>query len=167
MIFIALGANLASPYGAPPYSFVRAVEALEMYNIHTVQKALIRTGAAVPPSDQPDFYNTVVNVKTDRSARELLNILHKVEEDFGRVRKTKNEARVLDLDLLAYGDKVMNDAGLSVPHPKLHERRFVLEPLNDIAPHWQHPVLKITVQEMLQNLSSAPSLSLYGDFPDA
>ncbi len=96
------------------------------------------------------FLNAVWSFETDMPARELLDRLHRLESGAGRERKAINGARTLDLDLLFYGDQVIQERDLVVPHPRLHERAFVLEPMADLAPGFVHPVLKKTIRELLE-----------------
>lgn len=115
--------------------------------------------APVPPSDQPWFVNAVAGVRTALSPRDLLVALHDVEAEFGRVRSVRNASRTLDLDLLAYGDAVIEDpGGLVLPHPRLAERAFVLLPLAEVAPAWRHPVSGLTAGEMLALLPAGQTV---------
>lgn len=102
--------------------------------------------------EQPPFLNAAARLETALEARELLDALLDIEARHGRVRGVKNGPRTLDLDLLFYGGAVIREAGLEVPHPRLHERRFVLEPLAAVAPEWRHPLLGSTAAEMLAEL---------------
>lgn len=102
--------------------------------------------------EQPPFLNAVAVLETGLGARALLQALLSIEARRGRVRREKDGPRTLDLDLLFYGDEVIRESGLEVPHPRMHERRFVLEPLVAVAPGWRHPVLGLTVQELLVRL---------------
>jgi 2-amino-4-hydroxy-6-hydroxymethyldihydropteridine diphosphokinase len=99
--------------------------------------------------EQGKFLNTVWRIETLLDPRELLKRLLAIEAHMGRVRNLCNEPRVIDLDLLFYGDEVIHAEGLTVPHPRLHERWFVLKPLEDLAPEAVHPVLKKNVRELL------------------
>lgn len=109
--------------------------------------------APIPVSDQPWFVNGVISVLTECSPEALLQNLHAVENEYGRIRVRRNESRTLDLDLLAYEDHVLEEAGgLVVPHPRIAERAFVLLPLADLAPQWRHPVTGRTASEMLADL---------------
>ena len=102
---------------------------------------------------QDTFVNGVVCVDTDLSAASLLKQLLKIETDMGRVRLKKWDARVIDLDILLFGVRVINKPDLIVPHPLMHLRRFVLTPLLQIAPDLIHPVLRKSMQELAGSLS--------------
>jgi 2-amino-4-hydroxy-6-hydroxymethyldihydropteridine diphosphokinase len=108
--------------------------------------------APVPLSDQPWFVNGVADVTTTLGAVKLLDLLHRIEGEFGRNRAGVNEARSLDLDLLAYGDLVWQESAPLLPHPRLCQRAFVLLPLKDLAPSWRHPATRLTLEEMIRDM---------------
>jgi len=153
MILIALGANLPSEdFGSPRETLLQAIEDLATMGVVVTVRSHWYESPAFPPSDQPDYINSVVAVKTDLPPRKLLSVLHAIERDFGRVRHERNEARVLDLDLIDYHGEVVNDELIVLPHPRMHLRDFVLQPLADIAPSWIHPVLGKTTTELIEEL---------------
>ncbi len=129
--FVALGSNLAEPEAQVLQAFA-ALNALPQTRL-CAQSALYRS-APVGYAAQPDFINAVVLLETALSAPDLLQSLLNIERDCGRIRDFRNAPRTLDLDLLLYGDLVMHEAGLTLPHPRMHERAFVLLPLLEIAP---------------------------------
>ncbi len=107
----------------------------------------------VPPSDQPWFVNGVARVETARDPADLLDLLLAIERGLGRERRAANAPRVMDLDLLAYGEVISDGAeGPVLPHPRLHERAFVLLPMREIAPDWRHPALGRSVGELIEAL---------------
>jgi 2-amino-4-hydroxy-6-hydroxymethyldihydropteridine diphosphokinase len=130
--YVGLGANL----GERENTLRAAVNALgDEYGIEVAGVSTLRETEPVGVGDQPRFLNGAVALDTTLSARELLDILLAVEQRFGRLRVLGEHApRTLDLDLLLYGDEAIDEPGLAVPHPRLHERRFVLEPLAELAP---------------------------------
>lgn len=152
MILIGVGANLPGPAGSPRATCEAALAYLGALGVPTLACSPWYETAPVPASDQPWFVNAVARVGTALSPEGLLAALHKVEAVFGRVRGVPNAARTIDLDLLAYGDLVrVVDAPL-VPHPRLHERAFVLFPLRELAPGWRHPVLDRTAVDLAEDL---------------
>ncbi len=113
-------------------------------------------------ADQPAFLNAVVNVATELDARTLLNRLLQVERDMGRERTLRNGPRAIDLDLLIYGELVLKEPALEVPHPRLHERRFVLAPLAELVPDLVHPALGQTIAGLLAQLPAGEWVRRFG-----
>jgi len=99
--------------------------------------------------DQPSFYNQVLAIESEFSAREILTAILKIEEEMGRKRTVKNAARIIDIDILFFNDEIVNEQNLVIPHPEIINRRFVLSPLNEIAPQVIHPVFKKTIHQLL------------------
>lgn len=99
-------------------------------------------------TDQPDFLNQALEVETNLSPEELLSAIHQIESDLGRQRVIKWGARLIDIDILFYGNEVIRTRRLSIPHPELQHRNFVLRPLLEIAPELVHPVLGQTIAEL-------------------
>ena len=134
--FIALGANLEDPV-VQVRAGLAALATLPDTQL-LMQSSLYRT-APVGYADQPDFINAVAAVDTELSPRELLDALLAIELNHGRVRQFANAPRTLDLDVLLYDDVEVNESGLTIPHPRMHERAFVLAPLAEIAPLCEIP----------------------------
>ena len=152
MILIALGANLPRSFGTPEETLKAAVDEIQARIGGVEAVSSIWKTAPVPVSDQPWYRNAVVRVQSNRPAREILDVLHAIEHDFGRIRTVKNASRLLDLDLLAYGDDVVTKDDFMIPHPRMHCRAFVLIPLQEVAPNWVHPVLKRSVADLIKDL---------------
>lgn len=102
--------------------------------------------------EQPAFLNAVVALETKRAPSALVTALLAIERQLGRVRTFPNAPRAIDLDLLLYDDAILDSTHVTVPHPRLHERAFVLVPLNDLAPDLRHPRLNLTVHDLLRRL---------------
>lgn len=159
MILIAFGANLPSAYGSPLETLREAIRQLDsLSNISVISVSNIYISAPVPISDQPWYHNGVLAVDTDLEPRALLDVLQGVEADFGRERGERNAARVLDLDIVAYNDAVLDDEGLQIPHPRMAERAFVVMPLRDIAPEWQHPVTGLSMAKIIEALPAGQNI---------
>ena len=148
-IYLALGSNLGD----------------RVANLENARKALapkvtlIRESPiyVTPPwgyTDQPDFLNQVIEVETLLHPIPLLHKLKEIEADMGREATFRNGPRIIDLDILFYGQEVYKGELLQIPHPRLQERAFVLVPLNDLAPDFVHPVLNESVREMLTKVDS-------------
>jgi dihydropteroate synthase/2-amino-4-hydroxy-6-hydroxymethyldihydropteridine diphosphokinase len=149
MILIALGANLPSPEGAPRETLRRAVALLAARGLAISARSRLFLTEPIPRSRQPWYVNQVIAVETQRPPGDILELLLAVEHQFGRERGERNAARSLDLDLIAYEDVLLDTPDLVLPHPRMHERAFVLAPLADIAPEWRHPVSGKSVDELL------------------
>lgn len=152
MILIGIGANLPSErFGTPVQTCEAALIALDQTEgLRVVRRSRWFESAPVPMSDQPWYVNGACIVETQMGARAVLDILHAIEAEFGRIRAEKNAARVLDLDLLAYDDFVSSfEDNMDVPHPRLHERAFVLLPLQDLVPGWVHPQSGVSLTDMI------------------
>jgi len=165
LIFIGIGANLPSPsYGGPRATCGAALASLEDAELSIDARSRWYKSAPQPISDQPWFVNAVIRANTPLDPAALMSLLLKTEKTFGRLRAEKNAPRVLDLDLLAYGEMVLDggDDGagaLHVPHPRLHERAFVLLPLRDVAPGWRHPASGDSVEDMIGALMTPRAAS--------
>lgn len=118
-----------------------------------VQASGLYETAAWGQTEQPDFLNQVLEVETLLSPREVLNQIQLMEAALGRVKTSKWGPRLIDIDILFYGTAVVSEPDLHIPHPEIPTRRFVLEPLVEIAPDWVHPVLKVDVQTLLARTS--------------
>ena len=151
---VALGSNLGDRAG----TLTAAVESLRGFGEVVAVSSFLDT-EPVGYTDQPRFLNAAAVLRTTLSPAELLQALLGVEQRHGRDRShgIAKGPRTLDLDLLLYDDLVIESDGLTLPHPEMHRRAFVLQPLAEIAPTWIHPVLHRSVAELLQQLSQESS----------
>lgn len=147
--------------GSPPSrTCTQAIRLLRERDIEIPAISPLYESEPVPPSDQPWFVNGVFQAETDMDPLDFLDLLLAIEKAFGRERGERNAPRVLDLDIIDWdglvrpGETWPEGGGLILPHPRMHDRAFVLEPLKDIASDWRHPVLKKTAGELLSGLES-------------
>ena len=162
LAIIALGSNL----GDSPHIIVKAIERLEALSRRPLLKSsLWKTSPLDCPPGSPPFVNAVVGLSPlpDETPESLLAKLQRLEQDFGRKPKmVLNEPRPLDLDLVAFGSEIRHTPGLVLPHPRAHQRRFVLQPLNEIAPDLVLPGLARPVSQLLAALPDAESVVRIG-----
>lgn len=154
LAYIALGSNL----GDPLQQLRSAGQKLLRLGQVVARSSLYRSPAQGGPPGQPDYLNAVVALDPFppyQSPLELLRALLAIEQEAGRVRRIRWEARTLDLDLLAMGNRILKSPELTLPHPRMMERPFVLAPLCEIAPHWRHPETGIAAAEALAALDSS------------
>jgi len=154
LIVIGLGANLPSAaYGGPKATLTAALERFEDAGLHVTARSRWYESEPVPKSAQPNFINGVVRVETDMTPAALMAVLQRIEKEFGRIKGVRNAARCIDLDIIAYGDKVTRGETVPLlPHPRMHERAFVLLPLREIVPRWYHPFLGRTLDQLIDRL---------------
>lgn len=151
-VYLALGSNLGDKLQHLKDAIARLPKAgLEVAAVSSVYetKAMYKT-------DQPDFYNIVLEARTAVLPRVLLRRMQAIERELGRRRVVANGPRTIDIDILMYGRFVIRAIDLEVPHPRMEERRFVLEPLAEIAPSLRHPVSKRSMAELLAATKDQP-----------
>ena len=157
-VFIGIGANL----GSVRENFARAVRSIEKC-ARLVAVSSLYESEPVGLEDQPKFTNAVVKVETELSPFELLDRLKAIEKELGRKKTVRWGPRVIDLDIIFYEDFVITTDSLVIPHPRAHERRFVLEPLLEIEPSAWHPVKNMSVKEISSKLGDSQEVSIrYG-----
>ena len=147
LVYLALGTNL----GEREENLKSALRALPPQVEITTVSRLYETAPAYV-IDQPAFFNIAVTGRTGLSVLELLDYLKQLEAEIGREKSIRYGPRQIDMDIIFYGDLVLNVPHLHIPHPRMNERGFVLRPLADIAPNFMHPVLNQTVRELLADL---------------
>ena len=156
MILIGLGANLPTKqFGPPRAALGAALQAIENSGMRIKQRASWYQTAPVPISDQPWYVNGVAELETYLSPMAIIYALLELEKNFGRVRTVPNAPRILDLDLLAYNDEIITGStptDLTVPHPRVHGRSFVILPLREIAPNWCDPVTGRSIEDIAKHL---------------
>ena len=155
MIIIGIGANLKSDlHNSIIEACETSLQLIKESNIDVICQSSWYETEPVPASSQPNFVNGVISVKTQLSSLELLKVLLSIETKMGRRRSKKNAARVIDLDLIAYHDDIVESELLTIPHPRLFQRAFVVKPILEIAPNWRHPVLGVSIGALLPPLAN-------------
>ncbi|MEA2710846.1 MAG: hypothetical protein QOF78_3447 [Phycisphaerales bacterium] len=144
--YIALGANLGDRRGNIDAALdrLRATPGVRVTKV----SSLLENPAVGGPADSPPFLNAAAEIETTLAPRALLDALLDIERQLGRERREKWGPRTIDLDLLLYGEQILDEPHLKIPHPLLHERRFVLDPLKELAPRAFHPILKKRIADL-------------------
>lgn len=169
--YIGIGSNLGDPF----LNCKQAVEKLSCADgIHLEKVSSFYRTEPVMMHDQPVgensthelenrnwFINAVAEIRTKLQSRELLRVLQNIENKMGRTRTFKGAPRIIDLDLLFYGQEVINEEGLVVPHPEISRRRFVLEPLQEIASFYIHPVFGVSIRGLKNRLNDKKSVEIF------
>ena len=147
---IAVGSNINSPEGFEPIKNCnKAINELSRFNINIIKKSSWYVSEPLPKSSQPKFYNSVLLCNANHSANKVLKIIQIIEQKFGRVRVFKNMPRCIDLDIISFNGNIKKSLLLTIPHPRMHQRKFVLLPLFEIDSHWLHPLLKKNINYFL------------------
>jgi len=147
-VILAFGGNLAGDYRNPEALLDSAVQAAPAVGLRIVGRSRPWRSSAWPDPGDPEYINFVTLVEPSLDPRRTLDAALALEQRFGRVRSLANAPRTLDVDLIAYGRQVIDAPGLILPHPRAHERLFVMGPLAQVAPDWRHPTLGLTATEL-------------------
>ena len=150
---IAVGSNIISPEGFNPIKNCnKAINELSKFNITIIKKSSWYLSEPIPKSSQPHFYNSVLLCHSNYNANKILKIIQIIEQKFGRIRVTKNMPRCIDMDIISFNGIVKNSLLLTIPHPRMHLRKFVLLPLFEIDSNWFHPLFKKNIKYFLEKV---------------
>ncbi len=147
--YLLLGSNMGNRFALLAAACEHIAEKLG----DIVAQSHLYETAAWGNTAQAAFLNQAIALVTPLNPHDLLTAIHQIEQQMGRVRQQRWDSRIIDIDILAYEQLIVDSPNLSIPHPLLPQRRFALLPLCDIAPQWQHPILQQTTLQMLQNCS--------------
>jgi 2-amino-4-hydroxy-6-hydroxymethyldihydropteridine diphosphokinase len=148
-IYLSLGSNS----GDRLENLARARDRLAAADIHILRESYVYETAPRDVPGQPWFLNQVIEAESPLLPRQLLSGLQKIEREMGRKRMVAKGPRIIDIDIVLFGESVISMSDLEIPHPRMMERRFVLEPLAELAPELRHPVLNRSVREMLAKVT--------------
>ena len=151
-LLIAVGANKKNPDGYHPIQTCqKAINIFKNNNIIVLKKSSWYISQALPKSNQPNYFNCVLECQTKLDAYIVLKLLNNIEKYFGRVRGRKNISRCIDLDIIDFSGRVKKSLKLTLPHPRTHKRKFVMLPIHEINPFWKHPLLKKNIKTILNS----------------
>ncbi len=155
--FLGFGGNLGDVLN----NFVYARQELTKHpQVELIASSpLYQTAPVGGPPGQPDYLNGVIEIQTGLSAPDLLQLCQQIEDHFGRIRDQRWGARTLDIDLLLVDNQVIETPSLTLPHPRMHQRRFVLQPLNELAPELKHPIYDTTINTLLNALPDTEGIN--------
>ena len=158
--FLGIGANLSDPLGQCRTALKRIAS---LDRVRLLRTSSLYKTEPVGVKEQEWFINAAIEIRTTLRARDLLKNLREIEGAMGRMQEEKWGPRIIDLDILLYGQEIINEAGLVVPHPELHRRRFVLVPLAEIASYVIHPLFGVSIKGLLDRLEDRSRVILMED----
>jgi 2-amino-4-hydroxy-6-hydroxymethyldihydropteridine diphosphokinase len=169
-VYLSLGSNM----GNRAQNIARAIKALDAHGIRVVRESSLYETAPIEVRGHGWFLNCAIEVETQMMPLQLMRALLQIEHDLGRKRRPASshsdglkDPRIIDIDILLFGESIVNAPELEIPHPRMAERRFVLVPLNEIAPGLRHPTLNATVAELLASTADRSQVRLYHSAEEA
>jgi 2-amino-4-hydroxy-6-hydroxymethyldihydropteridine diphosphokinase len=153
MIFLGIGSNLDSKYGSRISNLNKIINLLQLEKIEIVKISSVYESPSYPNKKNPKFLNIVTEIKFNSDLNELFKKIAFIEEEMGRKRTYKNEPRTCDIDVIDFNQMVLDSEKICLPHPRTHERNFVLYPLQEINAQWTHPKSNKKIHTLIDNLS--------------
>ena len=153
MIFLSIGSNLSSPFGDRFENINKCISLLLSNKVKPLQVSNFYESISYPDKKNPKFINIILIVKFNGTPNSLLGIISFIEKKMGRIRTKKNEPRIIDIDIVDYDKIIMNTKKLTLPHPNLVKRNFVLFPSSEICSDWQHPITNKKIDFYIKKLN--------------
>tara|TARA_A100001011_G_scaffold367930_1_gene421749 strand:+ start:414 stop:929 length:516 start_codon:yes stop_codon:yes gene_type:complete len=160
MIYLNIGSNLSSIYGDKVYNLAKTISFLRTLKINILAVSDIYETPSYPNKSFPKFVNISVKMKSLIKPIELFKRIKIIEKKIGRLKSQKNHPRVCDIDIIDYNGVVFNRNHIQLPHPRLHQRNFVLYPLKDVSPQWQHPIFKKKIDYYINQLNQKSHIEI-------
>ena len=153
MIFLSIGSNLSSPFGDRFENINKCISLLLSNKVKPLQVSNFYESISYPDKKNPKFINIILIVKFNGTPNSLLGIISFIEKKMGRIRTKKNEPRIIDIDIIDYDKIIMNTEKITLPHPNLVKRNFVLLPLREICSDWKHPITNKKIDFYIKKLN--------------
>jgi 2-amino-4-hydroxy-6-hydroxymethyldihydropteridine diphosphokinase len=144
-VYLLIGGNI----GNRKNNIETAANLLELKIGKITRRSSVYETGAWGNTDQPDFLNQVLVIQTNMGAAECMQQIFSIENDMGRIRTEKNAPRIIDIDILFFNDEIISEPGITIPHPQIQNRKFVLVPMNELSPRLVHPVLNKSIHDLL------------------
>ena len=153
MIFLSIGSNLSSPFGGRFENINKCISLLLSNKVKPLQVSNFYESISYPDKKNPKFINIILIIKFNGTPNSLLGIISFIEKKMGRIRTKKNEPRIIDIDIIDYDKIIMNTEKITLPHPNLVKRNFVLLPLREICSDWKHPITNKKIDFYIKKLN--------------
>ena len=160
MIYLNIGSNLPSTYGNRLNNIEKAIFYLKKSGVNILKTSSFYETPSYPNKKNPKFINISIKIKYDFNYTSLFKIIKLIEKKMGRTKSIKNSPRVCDIDIIDFNKIVVNNINVTLPHPRLHIRNFVLFPLYEIEPNWTHPIFNKKIGILLSNLSNISRMEI-------
>ena len=160
MIYLNIGSNLSSLFGDKIDNIVKSISLLKKLNVKILDISNIYQTPSYPIRSFPKFNNVTIKLESQIKPNDFFIEMKKIEKKIGRIKSSKNQPRVCDIDIIDYNGLILTNSNLQIPHPRMHKRNFVLYPLKDVSPEWQHPIFKKKIDYFLNQLNQKAHIEI-------
>ena len=160
MIYLNIGSNLSSLFGDKIDNIVKSISLLKKLNVKIFDISNIYQTPSYPIRSFPKFNNVTIKLESSIKPNDFFIEMKKIEKKIGRIKSPKNQPRVCDIDIIDYNGLILTNSNLQIPHPRMHKRNFVLYPLKDVSPEWQHPVFKKKIDYFFKQLNQKAHIEI-------